>query len=389
VAVARNLDVVVFGATGFTGELTAAYLAENAPADCRWALAGRNTAKLEGVRNRLAAINPACADLELLHADVSDPASLVAVAARTKVAITTVGPYLQYGDPLVAACAAAGTDYVDLTGEPEFVDLAYLAHHETAVASGARIVHACGFDSIPHDLGAYFTMKHLPAGEKAEVRGVVRSGAQFSGGTFHSALGAMSRQGEAKKALRARRAKEGRPAGRRVRWVQGKPGKDSELGYYLLPMPTIDPLIVTRSAAALDSYGPDFTYSHYAGLKTLRYTVGAAAGVGSLVVAANIAPLRNALKKRIKQGEGPSEARRAKSWFTVDFVGEAAGKTVHTRVSGGDPGYTETAKILAESALCLAFDDNPPTAGQVTTAIAMGENLLTRLQLAGIKFEVV
>jgi saccharopine dehydrogenase (NAD+, L-glutamate forming) len=199
----------------------------------------------------------------------------------------------------------------------------------------------------------------------------------------------MSRQGEAKKALAKRRAKEGRPEGRKARWVQGKPGRDSVLGYYLLPMPTIDPLMVTRSAAALDAYGPDFTYSHFAGLKTLRYAVGGSLAVGSMVVAANIPPLRNALKKRIKQGEGPSKSRRDKSWFTVDFVGEAAGTSVHTRVSGGDPGYTETSKMLAESALSLAFDDNPPSAGQVTTAVAMGDNLLARLRLAGITFEVL
>ncbi|HET6151305.1 MAG TPA: saccharopine dehydrogenase NADP-binding domain-containing protein [Marmoricola sp.] len=388
-AAARDFDIVVFGATGFTGELTAAYLAEHAPADCRWALAGRSTAKLEAVRTKLAAINPACADLPLLKADVSEPATITAVAASTKVVITTVGPYLQFGEPLVAACAEAGTDYVDLTGEPEFVDLMYLAHQEKAVATGARIVHACGFDSIPHDLGAYFTIGQLPAGQKAKVRGVVRSGAQFSGGTFHSAMGAMSRQAQAKKALSERRKAEGRPAGRKVRSVQGKPGRDAVLGYYLLPMPTIDPLIVVRSAAALDVYGPDFSYSHFAGLKTLRYTIGGALGVGSMVVAANIPPLRNALKKRIKQGDGPSESRRAKSWFTVDFIGEAGGKTVHTRVSGGDPGYTETSKMLAESALSLAFDDNPPSAGQVTTAQAMGDKLLARLQKAGITFEVV
>jgi len=389
VAAARDFDIVVFGATGFTGELTAAYLAEHAPTGCRWALAGRSTAKLEAVRDRLTAINPDLADLALMHADVSDPASLAAVAESTKVVITTVGPYLEYGEPLVAACAAAGTDYVDLTGEPEFVDLMYVAHHETALASGARIVHACGFDSIPHDLGAYFTVGQLPKGEKVTVRGVVRSGAQFSGGTFHSAMGAMSRQGQAKKALAARRKLEGRPEGRKVRWVQGKPGRDAELGYWLLPMPTIDPLVVTRSAAALNGYGPDFSYSHFAGLKTLRYTIGGSLAVGSMVVAANIAPVRNALKKRIKQGEGPSESRRSKSWFTVDFVGETAGTTVHTRVSGGDPGYSETSKMLAESALSLAFDDNPPTAGQVTTAVAMGDNLLARLQKAGISFELV
>lgn len=387
---ARDFDIVVFGATGFTGELTAAYLAEHAPAGCRWALAGRSTAKLEAVRDRLAAIDPALADLALLPADVEDPASIRKVAESTKVVITTVGPYLQFGEPLVAACAAAGTDYVDLTGEPEFVDRMYLAHHETAVASGARIVHACGFDSIPHDLGAYFTVQQLPAGERISVYGVVRSGAQFSGGTFHSAMGAMSRQGAARKALAERRKREGRPAdGRSVKVIAGKPGRDSLLGLWVLPMPTIDPLVVARSAAALPAYGPEFSYAHFAGLKTLRYTVGGSVAVGSLVVAANIPPVRNLLKSRIKQGDGPSEARRAKSWFTVDFVGDSETRTVRTRVSGGDPGYSETSKMLAESALSLAFDDNPPTSGQVTTAVAMGENLLARLQAAGITFEVV
>jgi short subunit dehydrogenase-like uncharacterized protein len=385
----RDFDIVVFGATGFTGSLTAEYLAAHAPADCTWALAGRNSAKLEEARSRLARINSACTDLVLLHADASDPQSIEEVAARTRVVITTVGPYLAYGEPLVAACAANGTDYVDLTGEPEFVDRMYLKYQDAAVASGARIVHACGFDSIPHDLGAYFTVKHLPEGEKLDVRGVVRSAAQFSGGTFHSALGAFSRARQMKQAFTERRRVEGRPEGRRVRTSTGRPTRDKELGYWLMPLPTIDPQVVVRSAAALPAYGPDFSYGHYAGLKTLRYAVGGAAGVSALAVAAQIKPVREALKKRIKPGDGPSESRRAKSWFTVDFVGEGGGKSVHTRVSGGDPGYTETAKMLSESALCLAFDDNPPTAGQVTPATAMGDALLERLQRAGIRFEVV
>lgn len=385
----RDYDLVLFGATGFTGELTAAYLAEHAPADCRWALAGRNAVKLEEVRARLAEVNPECATLPLLHADAEDPASLEAVARATRVVITTVGPYLLYGEPLVAACAEAGTDYVDLTGEPEFVDRMYLAHHDRAVETGARLVHACGFDSIPHDLGAYFTVAQLPAGEKIRLRGVVRSNATFSGGTFHSAMTAFSRAGQMKNAFGERRRKEPRPVGRRVRTITGKPGRDSALGLWLLPLPTIDPLIVARSAAALPAYGPDFGYSHYAGLQTLRYTVGGAATVVSMALAAQVPPLRKALMRRIKPGQGPSESRRAASWFTVDFVGEAGGSTVHTRVSGGDPGYTETAKMLAESALCLAFDDNPPTAGQVTTAQAMGDHLLDRLQKAGLRFEEV
>ena len=385
----RDFDLVVLGATGFTGELTAAYLAEHAPAGLRWALAGRNPAKLHAVRDRLAKIDPSLGELPLLGADSSDAASLRAVAEATKVVVTTVGPYLEHGEPLVAACAAAGTDYLDLTGEPEFVDRMYVAHHDAAVASGARIVHACGFDSIPHDLGAWFTVQQLCSGDPITLRGVVRAGATASGGTFHSAMGAMSRARQMREAMVARRKKEGRPAGRRSRAVAGKPHRDRTLGLWLLPMPTIDPFVVARSGAALESYGPDFRYSHYAGLKTLRYTIGGAVAVSGLLVAAQIKPIRNLLKRRVPQGEGPSEQRRAKSWFTVDFVGESAGSTVHTRVSGGDPGYTETAKMLAESAMCLVLDDNPTTSGQVTTATAMAENLLARLKKAGMRFEVV
>jgi short subunit dehydrogenase-like uncharacterized protein len=385
----REHDIVVLGATGFTGELTAAYLAEHAPEGLRWALAGRNQGKLEVVRDRLAKIDPALKELPLLHADSSDDESLRAVAGSTRVVITTVGPYLEHGEPLVAACATAGTDYVDLTGEPEFVDRMYLEHQDEAVASGARIVHACGFDSIPHDLGAWFTVQQLGSTDPIKLRGVVRAAAQFSGGTFHSALGQFSRAKQMREAMVARRKKEGRPVGRKSRAVAGKPHRDSTLGLWLLPMPTIDPFMVARSGTALESYGPDFRYSHFAGLKTLRYTVGGLAAVSGIAVAAQIKPVRNLLKSRVKQGDGPSDKRREKSWFTVDFVGESAGRTVHTRVSGGDPGYTETAKMLAESALCLALDDNPVTSGQVTTATAMAENLLGRLQAAGMKFEVL
>ena len=384
----RSHDIVVLGATGFTGRLTAEYLAKNAPADCRWALAGRNQEKLEQVRSGLAEIDPKLAELPLLSADVTDPESLRAVAESARVVITTVGPYLEYGEPLVAACAAAGTDYVDLTGEPEFVDRMYLEHHEAAVTSGARIVHCCGFDSIPHDLGVLFTVKQLPSGVPLTIRGVVRSDATFSGGTFHSALNQFSRASHLQRTAAERKKVESRPEGRRVRTTAGKPHKDSELGYWLMPLPTIDPTIVKRSAAARDDYGPDFTYSHYAGFKSLPYAGGAAVAVAALMAAAQVGPVRRQILKRVPQGEGPSERKRAKSWFTVELVGEGGGERVTTKVSGGDPGYDETAKMLAESALCLAFDDNPTTAGQVTTAKAMGENLLDRLTKSGISFTV-
>ncbi len=385
----RDLDVVLLGATGFTGALTAEYLAEHGPAGLRWALAGRNRSKLEAVRDRLAQLDPTLAELELIEADSGDRSSLDALAARTRVVITTVGPYQQFGEPLVAACAEAGTDYVDLTGEPEFVDRMYVAHHRTAQASGARIVHACGFDSIPHDLGAFYTVEKLAAKGPVAVRGVVRAGGMPSGGTFHSALGAFSRARQMREAMVARRKVEPRPEGRSSRAVAGKPGRDKVLGYWLVPLPTIDPFVVARSGAALPAYGPRFTYSHFAGTKTLRYAAGGALGASTIAVAAQVPPLKNLLLSRVKQGDGPDPARRAKSWFTVEFIGEGDGRTVHTRVSGGDPGYDETAKMLAESALCLAFDDNPETAGSVTTAQAMGQNLLARLVAAGIRFETL
>jgi saccharopine dehydrogenase (NAD+, L-glutamate forming) len=221
------------------------------------------------------------------------------------------------------------------------------------------------------------------------VRGVVRSNATFSGGTFHSFLGSAPRARQIREAYKARRAVEPKLIGRKSRAVAGKPHRDKVLGFWLLPLPTIDPGVVARSGAALKSYGPDFRYSHFAGTKTLRYAAGGAAGVVAFAGLAQIKPVREFLGKKVPQGSGPDEARRRKSWFTVDFVGEAAGETVHTRVSGGDPGYTETSKMLAESALCLVFDTNPETAGMVTTAQAMGENLLARLRKAGIKFELV
>jgi short subunit dehydrogenase-like uncharacterized protein len=385
----RELDLVLLGATGFTGGLTADYLARHAPEGCRWALAGRNQAKLERVRDRLEAIDPTLAGLPLLRADVTNAASLADVAGRARVVATTVGPYLEHGEPLVAACAAAGTDYVDLTGEPEFVDRMYVKYHDEAARTGARLVHACGFESVPPDLGAMFTVQQLPEGVPLTVRAMVRSNATLSGGTFASVLTALSRGTQMKRAAAERRKAEPRPAGRRVRSTARAPHFDKQAGFWLVPLPTIDPLVVRRTAAALDRYGPDFTYSHYAAVKRLPVAVGGLAFVGAVGLAAQVPPLRRVLMGRVPQGEGPSEERRARSFFSVRFIGEGGGRTVSTEVRGGDPGYDETAKMLAESALCLAFDDNPRTAGQVTTAVAMGQNLLDRLVRADLSFRVV
>ena len=377
----RDHDIVVFGCTGFTGALTARYLAEHADAGTKLALAERNRGKLEKLRDELGV------DVQLLHADVEDPSSLRQVAESTRVIATTVGPYIEYGEPVVAACAAAGTDYLDLTGEPEFMDLMYIRHNAEAERTGARLIHACGLDSIPHDLGAQFTVEQLPEGAPLKVEGFLRAGGSVSGGTFHSGLLIMGRQLQARRAHAERRRLEGSPSGRTVKGLRGMPHHESVANAWVLPAPTIDPLVVLFSARQLERYGPEFSYGHYFGVKRLPKAVGLVAGVGAIFTAAQIPPLRNYLITR--KPEGPSEERRARGWFTMRFRGEGAGKTVITEVKGGDPGYTETSKMLAESALCLVHDDLPRTAGQTTTAAAMGPALRERLQRAGISFSVV
>lgn len=380
----RPYDIVLFGATGFVGTLTAEYLAAHAPEDLRWAVAGRNTARLKALRERL----PGGADIGVLHADVDAPDSLRALAEHARVVATTVGPYVRYGEELVAACADAGTDYLDLTGEPEFVDLMYVRHDARARETGARLLHACGFDSVPHDLGVYFTVRQLPESVPLTVDGFVTANAAFSGGTWASALGQFARGREMAAAARDRARHEPRLVGRRVSTRTGAPRYAPEAGAWAVPLPTIDPQMVRRSARALARYGPDFRYRHYAAVRHLPVAVGGVAAISGITLAAQLPPARRWLSDRVKPGEGPSAEKRARSWFRVRFVGEGGGRKVYTEVTGGDPGYDETAKILAEAALSLAYDDLPPTSGQVTTVQAMGVALTERLRRAGITFRV-
>jgi short subunit dehydrogenase-like uncharacterized protein len=385
----RPFDLVLFGASGFTGELTAQYLAKSAQ-HLRWALAGRNLDKLEQVRARLEALAGSAPRPELIAADVDEPSSMRALAASARVVITTVGPYGRYGEPLVAACAELGTDYVDLTGEPEFVARMATRYHAQAAASGAKIVHACGFDSIPHDLGALFTVRALrrrmsPAETETTpitIEGVVRASGTISGGTWQSMLLILSE-------TPAATVLSGPGGGRHACLLPPRIRYRKELGMWAVPLPTIDPLVVCRSAGVLPMYGPDFRYGHYLGLKHAPQVVGLLAGAGALYGLAKWGPSRELLAKWKTSGEGPSEAERAKSFFKIIFSGTAGVHRVRCQVRGGDPGYGETAKMLAESALCLAFDRErlPAHHGVVTSAAAMGEVLIERLQLAGIVFE--
>ena len=380
---ARDIDIVVLGATGFTGQLIARYLSAHAPTGSRLALAGRNRAQLAKLSEELAF------DFEVIEVDATDASALRDLAGSSHVLLSTVGPYIVHGREVVAACAEQGTDYLDLTGEPEFVDRTYLECHELAVDTGARLVHACGFDSIPHDLGAQFTLEQLPAGEATSIKGYVQMEGSFSGGTAASALEIMSRLRTGRDIHRQRLATEGGLRSRQVDIETGRIGRERCTGRWAIPMPTIDPQIVAYSARLDERYGPAFTYSHFLSLDGALAAAGMIGGAGLLLSAAQIPPVRRRLSRLRPPGTGPSEEKRAASWFAVRFVGQAAGQTVRTEVRGGDPGYTETSKMISEAALCLAFDELDTTAGQVTTAVAMGPVLRSRLIDEGISFKVL
>lgn len=389
---ARDFAITLFGATGFTGGLCAHYLAQHLPADTVWAIAGRSEQKLEAVSAELRDAGHRCLP-RIMVADAGQLATLNNMAQRTKVVISTVGPYVHYGEPLVRACVQAGTHYCDLTGEPEFVHNLIADYHEQAERHGCAIVNSCGFDSIPHDAGALFTLRALQQAAGGEITGpvemigMVTAAARFSGGTWHSALTAFARPGPNRAAAQRARQILNHAYPRRAGSVSMRPRRDKDSGQWLMPLPTIDPMVVRRSARAMTDFGPDFRYGHFAAAHSLTRLLGGTAGVAALVLGAQIKPIRKRLLGMLEPGHGPTEAQREKSWFKVRFRAQGMGKEVVCEVSGGDPGYSETAKMLAETAMSLALDPGMPRrTGVITPVMALEDRLIERLQAANMRF---
>ena len=389
----RTYDIVLFGATGFTGGLVADYLAEASLREpLRWAIAGRNRDKLAVVLERLALVKGATPPAVLL-ADVDDATALAEMAVATTVVITTVGPYAQFGEPLVKACAEAGTHYVDLTGEPHFVGRMLKRWDETARFHGARIVNCCGFESIPPDIGVLYTVNLLRQrlgesgwdGARVRVLGGVEAGGGLSGGTWHSAVGAMSEP------LQVLRNWPLPTPGGKVGGIWTPLLREKRWQRWAVAVPTIDPEVVRQSARLRGSdYGERFAYGHYFLSRKLWPIAAGVAAIGGIFTLAQFSPTRRWLLKQKPQGDGPGTEARAKGWFRMSFIAEAAEVSVQTEVTGGDPGYGDTAKMLAEAALCLALDRGlPKIAGVITPAAAMGEALIPRLERAGIHFAEV
>ncbi|WP_300007824.1 saccharopine dehydrogenase NADP-binding domain-containing protein [Pseudonocardia sp.] len=400
----RPHDLVVYGATGFVGELTAAYLAEHAPAGVRIALAGRSATKLEAVRARLPA---AARDWPLIVADSADTAALERLAESTRVLVTTVGPYARYGLPVVEACARAGTHYADLTGEVLFHRDAIDRVDKIAQDTGARIVHSCGYDSIPSDLGVLVLHERAvadQAGELTDVGLIAMAKGGFSGGTIDS----MRAQFEAIGADPSRRRVVGDPhALSPDRAAEPAPAQPADApaparrgsrNTWTAPfvMASYNTRVVRRSNALQDwAYGRSMRYGETMGLGSgpmgAVAAYGVTAGLGAVVAGFGAAPTRAVLDRVLpKPGAGPSAAARAAGWFRMDIEATTTGgRRYRARVSGtGDPGYAATAVMLGESGLCLAVDELPDRAGSLTPATAMGSVLVRRLVAAGHTYTV-
>lgn len=408
----REFDVVVYGATGFVGKLTADYLAR-AGSGARIALAGRSATKLRDVRD---ALGPAASDWPLIEADASQPSSLNDMAARTRVVVTTVGPYTKYGLPLVAACAAAGTDYADLTGETMFVRDSIDTYHKQAADNGARIVHACGFDSIPSDLSVYALHRRAEqdgAGQLGETTLVVRRFAGgISGGTLASMLEVLdtsSSDPEARRQMndpytlstdRSAEPELGHQSD--TPWRRGReiaPELDGVwTGAFAMGAP--NSRIVRRSNALLDwSYGRTFRYAETMSMGSSVVAPVAAA----LDTAANVAmlglggryfnKLPRGLIERVlpKPGTGPSEKARENGHYTVEtYTTTTTGARYRATMSQqGDPGYKATSVLLGECGLALALDRDALSDlhGVLTPAAALGDALLAGFPAAGVSLK--
>ena len=412
----REFDIVIYGASGFVGKLTAEYLASvsnRAGGKARIALAGRSPGKLEAVRARLA---EAARDWPILTVDADRPSTLDDMAARTQVVITTVGPYSRYGLPLVAACAKAGSDYADLTGEAMFVRQSIDDYHKQAVDTGARIVHACGFDSVPSDMSVYELFRRARqdgTGELCDTNYVLRS---FSGGVSGGTVASM---------IEVFRASSGDPDTRRLladpytlsqdRGAEPELGPQPDLpwrrGREIAPeldgvwaagfvMAMYNTRVVRRSNALLDyAYGHRFRYAEYLGVGPSP-VAGVAAAATTAAIAGTAAlggrffrllPRRLVERVAPKPGTGPSDEVRERGYYRVEtYTTTSTGaRYVATMSQSGDPGYKATSVMLGECGLALALDRDklPELHGVLTPAAAMGDALLARFPAAGISLD--
>jgi len=401
-------DLVVFGATSFVGKILSRYLFETCGTgqSVNWAIAGRSSAKLDALK---AELGGGADNLPVIVADAADEDAMHSLCEQTRVVISTVGPYALYGEPLVKACATTGTDYCDLTGEVHWIRRMISKYEEQAQESGARIVHCCGFDSIPSDLGVWFLQKNAEEvfGEpclNVRMRVKVAKGG-LSGGTFASMIN-VAKEASADPKLRKELANPFSLCPPEHRSQTRQPALksaefDRDFNAWLAPfvMSTINTRVVHRSNALQNArYGKEFTYDEAMmtgrGSKGRLTAYGVTAALGTFVMASAIKPSRWLVEKLVPEpGQGPSQEDQDKGFYDLRFIGRTADdKAIITKVTGDrDPGYGSTGKMLGQAGLCLAFDIKDDVAGGFwTPASAMNGKLVERLTShAGLTFEVL
>jgi short subunit dehydrogenase-like uncharacterized protein len=401
----KNFDIIVYGATSFVGQIITRYMHEQfSDGSIKWAIAGRSLSKLRMVSDSIG-----LSGVELIVADAADENALVQMCARTTVVMSTVGPYALYGDLLVQVCATTGTHYCDLTGEPQWIRKMQSRHAADAKASGARIVHCCGFDSIPSDLGVHFLQRRAleqfgqPC-DRISMRVVsIKGGA--SGGTIASMINMVKEavsDAELRQELKDPYSLCPPGHGFSAPQPDVKIAYDNVYGSWIAPfvMAGINTRVVHRSnALSSNSYGAEFRYEEAVvtgeGAKGKRTARAATWGMNALMVGLAVAPLRWLLETVVlpKPGEGPSEKAQLAGSFDLVFLGSTAkGDTMGCRVTGDrDPGYGSTAKMLSQAAACLAKDVPAEVAGGFwTPATIMGDVLIERLKAhAGLSFELL
>ena len=397
----KEFDIIVWGASGFTGRLVAAYLFKQygTQGDLKWAMAGRNQEKLTAVRAEVAD-----SSVPIVLADSDDEASLKAMILRTKVVCTTVGPYVTYGSKLVAACITHGAHYCDLAGEVQWMRQMIDKHHEEAQANGVKIVHTCGFDSIPSDMGVYFTQKEALAqkGQRAKrirmrVAGM-RGG--LSGGTYASLSKVLEEAMQDKEIYKVLVNPYGlNPTDKQeggdhpvLQKVIFDPTSKSWIGPFI--MAGINTKVVRRSNALSGyAYGNDFRYDE--ATMSGKGFKGRMKGIMSALPLILMTAKPGSILKRIanrmfpKPGEGPTKDQRENGFYSLRFYATLEdGSTALGKVTGDkDPGYGSTSKMLGEAAVCLAKDSLPEISGILTPSTAMGDALLDRLEKhAGLTF---
>ena len=376
----KKYDLVVYGASGFTGQLICKYLSTHKDAaDLNWAISGRNTSKLEAISNQFSTENK---KIDVLYADSFDKTSLDNVSSQSKLIITTVGPYAIYGEQLVASCIDNQAYYLDLTGEPHFVHKIKEKYAQKAYDNNVAIIHSCGFESIPPDIGVYSAINQLNE-LNADVNYFFESNGDISGGTWASFINSLSSSRPIISAESKKRSKSKNKVRKKKIFFH------KEFKRWALSFPVIDKYIVQKTAKSFSQYGEEFSFSEYMLFKSWRKLAFIILGVSIVSIISKSKLIKKWLLSLRPSGSGPSKEQRKTNWFVAKVIAKGKKSSVMTTIKGGDPGYGDTSKFISEMALCILTQSNQllKNKGILTPVECTGSLLVDRLRSAGISID--